>query len=144
MKKRFPYFRPLITLLARVAAVFLMIFLMPSAAFATGGIHCESKDGNAALSVGLSRLPIYAPLKAKAQFGKRIWSNRPEKGEIQLGESQGFVDGDQVLIDFTDAEILQIIISLRVGPTDVETDGRTTGTLKFLDHKPIPVLCEFE
>ena len=144
MKKRFPKVGQFTVLLARAAAVFLIVFLIPGAAFATGGIHCESKDGQAALSVGLSRLPIYAPLKVKAQFGERIWSNRPEKGEIQLGESQGFVDGEQVLIDFTDAEILQIIISLRIGPTDVETDEGTTGTLKFIGQKPVRVLCEFE
>jgi hypothetical protein len=119
--------------------------MLPNLAHATGGVYCTSKDEHAQISIGMSHLPIYTPLNAYAKYGDKEWSSAPLDGEIQMGDSQGMVEGEKLSVDFADEQIMDIIISLRVDQSGQEyNEDGYEGILTFEDKVPHKVYCLFE
>lgn len=115
-----------------------------SAPRAGGGVSCASKDGRAEISIGLGRLPIYAPTSASARLGNKRWVGVPQHGENELGESQGLIEADKFSADFVGPDIMKIIISLRINLSGDDKEGSYPGTLTFEDGVAHKVFCEFE
>ena len=135
-----PTHRNLIALLA----LFCTLSLITTPANASGGVFCASKDGIAEISINMGRVPIYAPTFAAARLGKKQWSSMPQPGDIELGSSQGLIRKDTLSVDFADANIEKIIITLEVNYSGEEFENGYPGTLIFEDGIKHNVFCEFE
>jgi hypothetical protein len=121
------------------------IALSPVAAHATGGVHCMSKDEQAEISIGMGHVPIYTPFNAYAKYGDKEWSSTPQDGEMQMGDSQGLIEGEKLSVDFADEQVMDIIISLRIDTSgDEDDDDGYEGILTFEDNVPHKVYCLFE
>lgn len=122
-----------------------MLLLLPTFAFATGGVHCETKDQHASISIGMGRVPIYAPLNAWVSHGDKVWMDVPREDEIELGLSQGLIKNDTLTVDFVDVQASDIIISLFVDYSgDDEGEDGYKGTLSFITGESYTVYCLFE
>lgn len=129
-------------LLAALPVVTSLMAISP--AFATGGVHCISEDEKVEISIGMGRVPIFAPLNADVHYGKRHWSSRDDIGAEPLGGSQGMLEEERFSADFTDENVEKIIISLRVDMTEESSEGDLSGTLTFEDKIIHQVKCQFE
>jgi len=126
-------------------ALFALLFMFTAtAAHASGGVFCHSTDGIANISIGLGRVPIYAPLNASATLGNTNWSTAPQSGEILLGGSQGLIENNTLAADFTDEDVERIIISLRVDYSGKEGQEGFSGKLIFAGTETHDVVCQFE
>lgn len=124
-------------------SLFLCLALHTSA-LAGGGVTCASKDGRAEISIGLGRLPIYAPTSASARLDSKRWASVPQDGELELGASQGMIEENSFSADFVGSDIMKIIISLRIDLSEEEKEGGSPGTLTFEDAVVHRVICQFE
>ncbi len=119
--------------------------MLPNLAHATGGVYCMSKDEQAQISIGMGHVPIYTPINSYAKYGDKEWSSTPRDGEMQMGDSQGMVEGEKLSVDFADEQIMEIIISLRVDASGQEdNEDGYEGILTFEDNVPHKVYCLFE
>ena len=102
-----------------------------SPAVASGDIICEATDGSAAsISVGIGHLPVLHVLNAFATDGENEWSTNPTGDELPLEFGQGFFDDRQVLVDFTDPNVENFLIHLRLFIADRNGDFVMAGTLE--------------
>lgn len=113
-------------------------------AHATGGVICQSEDGQAEISIGLHRVIIYSPMNAYARLGKKEWKGVPVDNETPLGSSQGRITDTNLNVDFADIDMLKIIIRLTVDLTAEETEKGFPGNLSFENGIKRPVSCAFE
>lgn len=118
--------------------------LIADSAYASGGVSCYSSDGKANISVGMGRVPVYSPTNVSAEFGKKHWSGNAQKGDIQLGGTQGMLEEHRLAIDFADENTERIIISLRVDLTAEEGEEGVPGVLTSHGLATIKVDCQFE
>ena len=93
----------------------------------------------------MGHVPIYTPFNAYAKYGDKEWSSTPQDGEMQMGDSQGLIEGKELSVDFVDEQVMDIIISLRVETSGEEDDDDGyEGILTFEDNVPHKVNCLFE
>ena len=129
-----------------VAAILggLSAFCLSTPGHATGGVWCSTPDKKTTISVGLGRVPIYAPFNAIIESGDKYWMTEPKDDAIALGGTQGMIEKDRLAMDFTDHDVTEIIISLRVSYADEDGEGYYSGKLTIKGHPTYDVKCEFE
>ena len=125
-----------------IGAAFSVMFAH-APAYATGEIICDATDGSgASIRVGIGRLPVLAILDATATDGTDVWSTNATGGEREIAVGQRFMDDQRVLIDFTDPNIEQIIVSLRLFQASGDKSYAEAGVLSFKGVSAFPVQCE--
>lgn len=89
-------------------------------------MYCEGAGGHVAINMG--RLVVLNVLGATAGIGGVTYSTGPERGEGRpFVVGQDFAEGDNLMIDFVDPNVVEILVSLRV-QWDA-TDQQWSGTL---------------
>ncbi len=119
----------------------LLMLLLPTHAFATGEVVCKAIDGRSGevyLSVG--RLPVLNILSAEVNAFGKTWSTAQD-AENQIVVGQAFEDKSQLLVDFTNSNIEEIIISLRTSRMSTPKEYGEAGVLR-IGEAVYPVLCE--
>jgi hypothetical protein len=80
-------------------------------------------------------------LCAYAETEGKAWSTGPERGEgTAIVVGQAFADNEQVLVDFTDPNIENILISVRLRFVGDNEDWPLSGTM-VADGKSYPIRC---
>lgn len=125
------------------AALFAAAFgASATTAHATTSIGCTSADGgNVSVDIGTGTLPILNVLSATISADGQVWSTDGSLGtEISFG--QGFSDGRQLLIDFTDPNIEEILVSVRIFQSFEGKSGAQAGVLVFPGLASYSIVCE--
>ncbi len=126
-----------------------MCLALPSAALASGTIECTGvEDPNVTAFVSIGRLPILAVLSAQFSADGRVWATDVNGGGEGMAEKttaiifgQGYADGRQTFADFTDPNVEQILVSLRLVNASDETDDAEAGLLVIPGAGIWPVVC---
>ncbi len=105
-------------------------------AHATGTISCVSEDG-ATIDMAIGSLPILAVISAYIQVGGQEWTT----AEGAIGSVQAFGDAETVRVDFTDANINEIVARLRLFRVLEESDFAMGGTLQIVGTGAYAVTC---
>lgn len=106
-------------------------------AMATGTISCESDNG-AGFSLGIGTVPGMAVVSALVFAGDFYWT----MSEDQLAVSQAFSDGESIRVDFTDANLNELIARIRLFQAHEEADDVMAGTLEVMGVGAYAVSCE--
>lgn len=132
----------------RISASFLCgvltaIMIAPQSARASGDVICDAVDGSgASISVGVGRLPILAVLNATASDGGTTWATTPQGDDQAIVFGQGFMDAREARIDFTDPNVNEIVVSLRLMRGAAGKTFAEAGVLEFLGRSVHAVMCE--
>ena len=129
---------------ATIAAVAVLAALWAAPAQATGTIECvgaAGADARAFLSVG--RVPVLAVLGAEIEAEGMTYATdaaaRPDAEPILFG--QGFLDEDRLRADFTDPNVEEILVSLRVERAFEDKAGAQAGVLRIAGFGAYAVTC---
>lgn len=124
-------------------AAILLLMMFPITASATGAISCKAVDGRSGeIYMSTGRLPILSILSAEVRaFGKTWSTEKDAKNRIVVG--QAFDDKGQLFVDFTDDNILEILISLRTSKINTSKESGEAGVLR-IGEAVYPVMCESE
>ncbi len=125
-----------------MCAVFGLSAMMASPAHATGSIDCSATDGSGAeFLIGVGRLPVIAIISAMVSDGTQEWSLDGSFG-TQISVGQAFMDEDQVLVDFVDTNIEEILISIRLYRAWTDESYAEAGIMTIKDGGVFPMKCE--
>jgi len=122
------------TLRPLLMAAFLAAGASP--ALATGTISCVSEAG-ASLDMTIGTLPVMAVINASVEAGGESWSTAD--GQIVAG--QAFADDTEVRVDFTDPDLIDILVRLRLFRASEGRDFATAGTLQIVGTGAYAVVC---
>lgn len=87
------------------------------------------------------RLIVLNVLGAFAEADGKAWSTGPERGEgAPMIVGQAFADAEQVMVDFTDPNIENILISVRLRFINEDEDWPLSGTM-VAEGKSFAVRC---
>lgn len=118
-----------------LAPLTLACALAAPAAHATGGYHCETPDGSAAISTVIGRA-VPQMISARLDRDGETSTTQGEGADLSIGQS--WLDDRQIMLDLVDPQALTYIARLRVlrsgGPLDY---GYVT-----LGDETFPVTCE--
>jgi len=122
----------------------LVSFLFSAlSAVASGDINCVATDGSGAfVNIAVGHLPVLAVLGATASDGVETWSTRESADSLGMTFGQGFMDDRQVLVDFTDPNVEQVVVSLRLFQVSGDKSFAEAGVLSFAGGSVFPVQCE--
>lgn len=124
--------------LFRGLAVFTAGLLLSASVQASEGLTCEGKG--ATVDVALGRLVVVGVLGAYVELDGTAYSTGPERGEgIPIIAGQAFGDDDGIKIDFTDPNIEEILIKVRLTYTGNE-DEPLAGTVT-IGEKTTDIAC---
>ncbi len=127
------------------SALFLALTLSIATALparATGDIDCKAVDGSdAELTLNIGTLPVLNILAATIVVNDTVWSTNPGKGEIEIIVGQAAEDGNLLIADFTDTNVLGIVASLRLLQADARDDFVRAGTLEITGTSAHGMLC---
>lgn len=130
-------------LFAAVAACGLAFAVEPAAA--TGTVACRGADDarvEARITVG--RVPVLAVINARFEAGGRIYATSlagdPAATAIVWG--QGVFDEDRLRVDFTDTDINEVLLSLRVERGFEGKLAAEAGVLRIPGQGVWAVVCE--
>lgn len=113
-----------------------------SSAHATGNISCNGVDGSdATIEFNFGTLPVLNILGASVSAGGAVWSTQPGKGETEIIVGQAAEDGNLLIADFTDPNVEQVLISLRLLSAQEGGDFVRAGTLTIAGHGAHAVVC---
>jgi len=107
-----------------------------SPALATGSIACVSDTG-ARLDMTIGTLPILSVINARVEAGGDSWSTAD--GQIVAG--QAYADDNEIRVDFTDPNYLDIVMRLRLFQASEGRDFATAGTLQIVGTGAYAVVC---
>lgn len=112
-------------------------------ASATGDISCQGVSGSdATVDLNIGSLPVLNILRATISVGGQVWSTQPGKGETEIIVGQAAEDGNLLIADFTDPNVVNIIASLRLLSAEEGGDFVRAGTLTVAGHGAHAVSCE--
>jgi hypothetical protein len=127
MKRLFP------GLVALAAGLVLSV-----SAQASEGLSCEGEG--ATVDIALGRLVVVGVLGAHVEVDGKAWSTGPERGEgVPIIAGQAFGDDNGIMIDFTDPNVEEILIKVRLAYTGNE-DEPLAGTVTIGD-KTSDIAC---
>lgn len=120
----------------------VLMALAPTNANATGDISCNGVDGSdATIEFNFGLLPVLNILGASVSAGGDVWSTRPGKGETEIIVGQAAETGNMLIADFTDPNVEQVLVSLRLLSAEQDGDFVRAGTLTIKDHGAHAVVC---
>jgi hypothetical protein len=114
-------------------------------AWATGGLYCTSPaDTSVEVSLTVGRVPGFAVVGARIAAGDTLWT-MPGLGEgVEIVRSQAsFADG-HIVVDFTDPDVIQSLIELRLVAVLADETSVVAGSLWIHEVGHWPVICELE
>ncbi len=119
----------------------LLFMSFPTNVFATGEISCKAMDGRSgSIFLSIGRLPVLNILSAEVRaFGKTWSTNKDAENSIIVG--QAFETKTQLLVDFTDNNVEEILISLRTVKVTTKKEYAEAGVLR-IGEATYPVVCE--
>ncbi|MEX0347559.1 MAG: hypothetical protein AB3N20_21730 [Rhizobiaceae bacterium] len=121
----------------------MAVCLVSGAAHATGDIGCSGVDGSdATVDLNFGTLPVLSILNATITTGGKVWTTQAGKGETEIIVGQAAETGNMLIADFTDANVEQILISLRLFSAEEGGDFVRAGTLTIKDYGAHAVSCE--
>jgi hypothetical protein len=122
------------------AAVFFALIASPAPAFATGAIECSGDRVSVDLVIG--RLEVLSVVRAVVAIGDKNWSTQPDvvAGE-PIATGQAFQDERQLLVDFTDHNVEEIVGRLRVYSLSEGEAFASGGVMSFKDEGAFVVDC---
>ena len=127
---------------ARALALASLPLAAPTPALATGEIACESSDGSASIAIGVGRLPILGVIGARVEVDGRVLSTDPEDTETAIAIGQAAQIRDVIVVDFTDPQISDVLVSLRLVVAEEGEELATGGVLSLRDEAARVVACE--
>ena len=129
-------------------AVAAAAFALP--AHATGTIECSATNGasvSAFLLIG--RLPVLNVLQATFEADGSVWSTGTNgdiatipPGSTPVRFGQGIQTDDRVIADFTDPNVEEVVVSLRLFRAFEDKGGAEAGILHIHGTGVWPVSCE--
>jgi len=123
---------------------FATIFAATSG-LATGGIYCDgiSEDSvSAYLTVG--RVPGFAVVDTQIVAAGRAWSMSAQDSSEQIVLVQGAIAGEFIVADFADANVEEVVASLRLVRIESAFGAIASGVLSIPSVGAWPVVCESE
>ena len=132
------------TLMASLAVSGALLLSAP-AAWATGTIACTGADGaDASVFLLIGRVPVLAVLRAEIEAEGTVYATDPPDGAdaVRIAFGQGFTDANRVVADFTDPNIEEIVISLRLERAFEDKAGAEAGIVRVVGEGAWPVTCE--
>lgn len=113
-----------------------------SPAFATGELICSDPGGEASVDFGIGRVPVLAIVSAHITANGQVWSTQPGKGEIEVIVGQAADDGRYLIADFTDPNVEQVLVSVRLLRSIEGEDYAQAGTLTVPGSNAYPLVCD--
>lgn len=128
--------------IAVIAAALTPMAAAPAAA--TGTIECTGADGaDASVFMSVGRLPVLAVLGAVIEAEGTVYATdtaaNPGAEPIVFG--QGFSDGDRLRADFTDPNVEQIVVSVRIERAFEDKAGAEAGIVRVAGLGAWPIVC---
>jgi hypothetical protein len=119
----------------------LLLIAAGMPAYASGGIACSAIDkSNVSLEIGLGSLPVLQPHRIDLTIDEKTWSTEEGKdAHVLIG--QAFGDDDKILIDLTDDNVNDILVSIRLYKKEDETTAITLGTVEIADKGLYAISC---
>lgn len=105
-------------------------------AHATGTISCVSEEG-ASVDLGIGSLPILSIFSVYIQVDGRSLSTEND----EIGAVQAFGDEEAIRVDFTDANVNEIVARLRLFRALEDNTFAMAGTLQIIDQGAYAVTC---
>lgn len=116
---------------------------VPAPASATVEIVCQAVDGSDAhVAIGFGTLPVLNIISARIGVNGSIWTTSAGEGEIAILVGQAAHDGNLIIADFTDPNVLAIVASLRLLSASDSKDEIRIGTLRLTGQGVYGLLCE--
>jgi len=106
-------------------------------AFATSTIFCNG-DNDSGLMIGIGSVPGAAVISAVISSEGQTWSLQ----DGDLAVSQAFADFESFRVDFTDANISEVVARVRLFRAEADDDVVMAGTLQIVDVGAYAVSCE--
>ena len=127
------------------AVVCASLAMTATPALATATIFCDGvEDDSVSLSIGVGRVPVLAVLNVLIEADGTLYANdttaHPDATPIIFG--QGYTDANRVRIDFTDPNVEEILISLRLERAFEDKAGAEAGILRVIGVGAYAVVCE--
>lgn len=128
-----------------LCATALVTLGLTGAASATASVACTGVDepGTSVL-LTLGRVPVLAVVNAIIEVDGTVYATNPPAGEeaepILFG--QGYTDQDRLWADFTDPNVEEIVITLRLERAFEDKAGAEAGILRIVGHSAHAVTCE--
>lgn len=128
--------------IAPIAMALALLSGTPAAA--TGTVECTGADGaDASVFLSVGRLPVLAVLGAVIEAEGMIYATdtaaNPDAEPIVFG--QGFSDGDRLRADFTDPNVEEIIVGVRIERAFEDKAGAEAGILRLTGMGAWPIVC---
>jgi len=124
-----------------LAASFLTLCAAP--AFATGEVYCEGPEGSdVVFGYGFGRVPGLAIISATIHVGDQSWSIYEREGATPIVVAQGVYESGRTIIDFADANVEEIVASVRLFSASERDDFVTAGTLSVPGVGAFVLVCE--
>jgi len=128
--------------IAPIGMVLAVISGNPAAA--TGTVECTGADGaDASVFLSVGRLPVLAVLGAVIEAEGTTYATdtdaNPDAEPIVFG--QGFSDGDRLRADFTDPNIEEILVSVRIERAFEDKAGAEAGIVRVAGRGAWPIVC---
>lgn len=109
-------------------------------ALATGDIVCEAEGASVSMLIG--RLPVLTILRGVVDIGDKTWSTEPNAVPgLGLAIGQAFEDDRQLIVDFTDANIEEVVGRLRVFSLEEGEDFVSAGVFSMKGEGAYIVDC---
>ncbi len=129
-------------LATQISAAAIAALAAVTQSHATGNIGCTGVDGSdASIEFNFGTLPVLHILGASVSAGGNVWSTQPGKGETAIIVGQAAEDGNLLIADFTDPNVEQVLISLRLLRAVEGGDFVRAGTLTIAGHGAHAVVC---
>ncbi|WP_306119936.1 MULTISPECIES: hypothetical protein [unclassified Roseitalea] len=129
----------------RLLALAGALTLFPAAAGATGTVECRGADG-ADISVFMlvGRLPVLSVLLARVEAQGSVYTTDAgsDSDAVPMVFGQGLVDDDRLVADFTDANINEITVRLRVERAFEGKSGAEAGIVHIAGQGAYAIVCQ--
>ncbi len=125
----------------QLAAGFFFLLAATFPAQATGTISCRSSE-DAAIQLQLGFVAVDSVIGAYISVGASSWSTRNDDKATPIAILQSFIGNGQLLVDFGDENLENIVARLRLFRAESKVDMATAGTLEIAGVGVYPVVCE--
>lgn len=112
--------------------------LIASPAFATSQIFCTDPNSDVSLTLSFGNVPVAAVISATISTPNGSLSTQMD--DIIVG--QDFFNQDQMLVDFVDPNVENIVAQLRLFSANENMKFALAGTLKVVGVGAFPLVCD--
>lgn len=110
-------------------------------AHATGSLSCSGVDEDVSVELTLGTLPVLAVVGGRIATPSGHYAINPQGGETPIIVGQAFGDTRGISVDFTDPNIMQVLISLRTVRGEGDKQVVEAGVLTVEQTEVYAVSC---